>query len=134
MFSLGAFKVGISLSLSGWVILFFSLVIGIVSFAIFGFIIGYAIDANSIPLVAAFIIGLAGFSSGSIPLPGMPEWLQNLIPFSPFYHYAQLVMWAADIAEIYDNYLAIHIEWLAWITCIAGFLAIWVYQRNRAIS
>lgn len=68
MFRLSIFKVGISLPWSEWVILFFSLILGIVPFTILGFVIGYAMDANSIPLVTAFIIGLAGFSSGSIPL------------------------------------------------------------------
>ncbi|BAZ02905.1 ABC-2 type transport system permease protein (plasmid) [Tolypothrix tenuis PCC 7101] len=136
MFSLGIFKVGMSQPFFDWVILFFSLILGIVPFAIFGFVIGYTMDANSISLVSAFLIGLAVFSSGSIPLPGMPEWLQNLIPFSPFYHYAQIVMWAGhiQIAEFYNNYLAIHLEWLVWTTCVASFLAIWAYQRNRAIS
>ena len=136
MLSLGAFKVGISLPLLNWVILFFSLILGIVPFAILGFVIGYAMDANSISLVTAFIIGLAGFTSGSIPLAGMPEWLQNLIPFSPFYHYAQLVMQVGHmtVAEIYDGYLAIHLEWLIWTTCVASFLAIRVYQRNRVVS
>lgn len=134
MFSLGAFKVGISQHLSDWIILFFTLILGIVPFAIIGFTIGYIMDANSISLVSAFIIGLAAFSSGSIHLPGMPEWLQDLIPFSPFYHYVQLVMWAGHIpiAEIYD--IAIHLEWIAWTTCVASFLAIWAYQRDRAIS
>ncbi|MBD2596024.1 ABC transporter ATP-binding protein/permease [Nostoc spongiaeforme FACHB-130] len=136
MFSLGIFKVGINQPFLNWVILFFSLILGIIPFAIFGFFIGYILEANIISLVSAFIIGLAMFSSGSIPLPGMPEWLQNLIPFSPFYHYAQILIWAGHLqaSEFYNTYLAIHLEWFAWSICITSFLAIWAYQRNRAIS
>lgn len=136
MFTLGIFKVGIRQPFLDWVILFFSLIIGIVPFAIFGFFIGYVMEANIISLTSAFIIGLAIFSSGTIPLPGMPEWLQNLIPFSPFYHYAQILIWAGHLeaSEFYNTYLAIHLEWFVWTTCITSFLAIWAYQRNRAIS
>lgn len=136
MFSLGALKVGINQPLSDWVILFSSLILGIIPFAILGFAIGYWVDANSISIVTTLILGLAVFSSGSIPLPGMPEWLQNLIPFSPFYHYAQLAMWAGQIrvAGIYDGYLALHLQWLAWSTCSVSLLAVWAYQRNRAIG
>lgn len=39
-----------------------------------------------------------------------------------------------SVAEIYDGYLAIHLEWLIWTTCVASFLAIRVYQRNRVVS
>lgn len=136
MFSLGIFKIGISQAFLDWVILFFSLIVGIVPFAIFGFFIGYIMEANIISLTSAFLIGLAIFSSGTISLPGMPEWLQNLIPFSPFYHYAQILIWAGHLhaSEFYNTYLSIHLEWFVWTTCIASFLAIWAYQRNRAIS
>nr|WP_322712696.1 ABC transporter ATP-binding protein/permease [Nostoc sp. ChiSLP03a] len=136
MFTLGILKVGINQPFLDWVILFFSLITGIVPFTIFGFFIGYVMEANIISLTSALIMGLAIFSSGTISLPGMPEWLQNLIPFSPFYHYAQILIWAGhlDASEFYNTYLAIHLEWFVWTTCIASFLAIWAYQRNRAIS
>ncbi|MBD2248748.1 ABC transporter permease [Nostoc sp. FACHB-888] len=73
MFTLGIFKLGISQPFSDWIILFFSLITGIVPFAIVGFFIGYVMEANIISLTSAFIIGLAIFSSGTISLPGMPE-------------------------------------------------------------
>jgi ABC-2 type transport system ATP-binding protein len=136
MFGLGILVVGMNQPLLDWVILFLSLIVGMIPFAIFGFVIGYVIDVTSISLISAFILGLAVFSSGILPLPGMPEWLQNLIPFSPFYHYAQIIVWAGNWRklELYNSYLTVNIEWLIWTSCIASFLAIWTYQRNRAIS
>lgn len=127
---------GINLPLSNWLILFSSLILGIVPFATLGFAIGYWIDANSISIFTTLLLGLALLSSGSLPFPGMPEWLQNLILFSPFYHYAQLVIQTGHVSlsPVYNNHLDVHLEWLIWTTCIASFLAVWGYRRDRALS
>jgi hypothetical protein len=39
------------------------------------------------------ILMLALFALTSLPFQGIGHWL-NWIPFSPFYHYAQLLQWA----------------------------------------
>ena len=135
MFGFGIFKVGITEPPSVWLILFLSLVLGVLPFAILGFGIGYLLNAKSVSLFTTLILGSALFSSG-LPMPGMPEWLQNLIPFSPFYHYSQLIMWAGNIrtSGIYDGHLSLHLAWLTWTAGIASFLAVWAYQRERAMG
>jgi ABC-2 type transport system ATP-binding protein len=133
-FAFGAIKFEINLSLSNWIVLFLSLILGIIPFAITGFAIAYLIDAASISLVTTLLLGFALFTSGSIPLPNMPEWLRNLIPFSPFYHYAQLVMWAGHIKTPLSGQIALNLEWLAWATCAGGLLAVWAYRRDQVIG
>ncbi len=51
--------------------------------------------------------------------------------FSPFYHYAQL---ASSTVGLADNYLWIHLLWLAWTGVALGAVAVWTYQQDRAIQ
>jgi hypothetical protein len=44
MLGLGAWKIGIAQSLSSWLVLFFSLVLGVLPFAILGLAIGYLVE------------------------------------------------------------------------------------------
>jgi ABC-2 type transport system ATP-binding protein len=137
MFGLGAFVVQIPYPLTGWIVLCFSLLVGVLPFAIIGCATGYLFDAKSISLVSTLILGLALFTS--VPLPGMPPLLQNLMPYSPFYHYGQLAMWAGQIKEVvgqplYDGHLGLHLEWLGWTGCLAGIATMWAYRRDQAIG
>lgn len=129
MLGLGAWKIGIAQSLSSWLVLFFSLVLGVLPFAILGLAIGYLVEPKSVSSITALVLPLAIFTSG-LPLPGMPKFVQDLVSCSPFYHYGQLALWAAGI-DNYDNYLGLHLEWLLWTASASGLLAVWAYQRDQ---
>ncbi len=130
MLALAAWRVGIVEPLSWWLLLFFSLVLGVLPFAIIGFALGYLVEPKSISSITALVLPIGLFTSG-IPLLGMPSFVQDLIAISPFYHYAQLVLWAG-IRGSYDGYLGLHLEWLLWTAYLASFLAVWAYRRDRA--
>ncbi len=134
VFGLGIFKFGISQPFFSWLAPFLCLLIGILPFDLFGFAIAHLFEAGVISLISMPIIGLAVFTSGCLALPGMPIWLQDLIPFSPFYHYGQLAMWAARLENGYDGFLGLHLAWLVWTTCVAAVLATWAYRQKRSFG
>lgn len=133
-FGLGIFKLGIEQPVLNWLALSFCLLVGVLPFALLGFAIAHLFEAGIISLISMGIFALAFFSSGCLPLPEMPLWLQDLIPFSPFYHYAQLVIWASAPEEQYNQLLGLHLEWLIWTACATGSLASWAYKRDRAFG
>ena len=132
MIGLGIWKLGIEQPASWWLVLFFSLVLGVLPFAIIGFAIGYLVEPKSISSITALVLPLAIFTSG-LPLPGMPDFMQDLVACSPFYHYRQLALWAGNI-DNYDHRLGIHIEWLLWTAGAASFIAVWAYRRDRMVE
>lgn len=131
MIGLGIWKLGIEQPASWWLVLFFSLVLGVLPFAIIGFAIGYLVEPKSISSITALVLPLAMFTG--LPLPGMPDFMQDLVACSPFYHYSQLASWAGNI-DNYDKHLGIHIEWLLWTAGAASFIAVWAYRRDRMVE
>jgi ABC-2 type transport system ATP-binding protein len=128
--SLGAWKIGVEQSVGQWLIMFFSLILGIIPFAIFGLALGYLVKPKSIDSIAALSIPIALFSCG-LPLP-VPKFVQDLISFSPFYHYGQLAMWSAALDH--DQHLWLHLLWLLWVGCIFSFVALWAYRRDQVLQ
>jgi ABC-2 type transport system permease protein len=72
------------------------LLLGAVPFAALGFAIGYSVSAAAAPGVANLIYLPLSFASGLfIPLPSMPPFVQQVAPYLPTYHFAQLAWGAA---------------------------------------
>ncbi|MEH2378377.1 MAG: hypothetical protein V7K27_05655 [Nostoc sp.] len=108
-----------------------SLILGIIPFAILGLALGYLLDPKSADPILSLSLILVPVACGSIPLP-KPQIVQDLIAFSPFYHYRQLVLSAANLN--YDNQLFLHLLWLLWACAAFGLLAAWSYQRDRTVQ
>jgi len=139
MFGLGIYQGGIQQDFTVWLALFSSLMLGMLVMTLLGCAFGYLFDTKNITFPILIILGMALFTS--FPLPNMPILLKNLMPFSPFYHYSQLVTWAGKInlnnfmAGITTNqHLDVNLEWLLWTTCVLSFLAIWAYKRDKSFN
>lgn len=128
--SLGAWKIGIEQNTEQWLTMFFSLILGIIPFAIFGLALGYLVKPKVIDSITAFSIPIALFTCG-LPLP-VSKFVQDLISFSPFYHYGQLAKWSAALD--YDQYLWLHILWLVWFGFTFSFVALWAYRRDQVLQ
>lgn len=59
-------------------------------------------------------------------------FVQDLVTYSPFYHYGQLALWSAGLD--YDNKLVLHMLWLIWAGFMFSFLAIWAYRRDEVLQ
>lgn len=139
MFGLGIYQGGIQQDFTVWLALFSSLMLGMLVMTLLGCAFGYLFNTKNITIPLLLILGSAVFTS--LPLPNMPILLKNLMPFSPFYHYSQLVTWAGKInlndfmAGITTNqHLDVNLEWLLWTTCVLSFLAIWAYKRDKSFN
>ncbi|MEH2372906.1 hypothetical protein [Nostoc sp.] len=91
---------------------------------------GYLLDPNSADSILTLSLILVPVACGSIPLL-RPQIVQDLIAFSPFYHYRQLVLSAVNLN--YDNQLFLHLLWLLWACAAFGLFAAWSYQRDRTV-
>lgn len=129
--SIGIWKLDIEQTLEQWITLALSLVFGVVPFAFLGLALGYLVEPKSIDSIAGLLIPLGIFSCGLVPI-SKPSFVQDLIALSPFYHFRELVLWAAGMD--YDNRLTLHLLWLMWATVVFGLIAKWAYQRDRVVQ
>lgn len=125
---LGAWK--FEIYQDNWLGLYLSLLVGAVPFAIFGLALGYLVKPKSVDSITGLLLPAAMFSSG-LPMPNAPDYVQNLVIFSPFYHYSQLVLWSAGLEKYYDGHLDLHIQWLIWTACFFALVASWAYQNDQ---
>jgi ABC-2 type transport system ATP-binding protein len=107
-----------------------SLILGVIPFSILSLGLSYLIEPKSYNSISAVVIIVGLLTCGSIPLP-RPQFSQDLVAFSPFYHYRQLVAWSAGLD--YDNQLWLHLLWLLWFSIAFGFLALWAYKQDQAV-
>jgi ABC-2 type transport system ATP-binding protein len=128
--SVGAFKLEVDHNFFRWLLIFGSLIIGIIPFAILGLALGYLFKPKSVDSIVGLSLPVALMTCG-LPLP-FPSWVQDLVTFSPFYHYAQLALSSAGLE--YDQQLALHIIWLLWAGSMFGFVAIWAFKRQDVVS
>lgn len=131
VFSLGAWKMGIEETPKQWITMFLSLVLGVMPFAILGLALGYLFKPKSVDSIIGLSLPLALATCG-LPIP-YPKFVQDLVIYSPFYHYGQLALWSAGL-DYYDNQLALHLLWLMWAGCMFSFLAIWAYRRDQVLQ
>lgn len=137
-FVIGIVHLGIQQSLVQWALIAGGLLLGVIPYAMLTFAIAYLCDVLIVQSASLVIIAVALFTSNCIPLPSIPRWLETAIPFSPFYHYAQLVMGAGNLGSsgmiVLDSYPSLHVEWMIWSIVAAGLFAVWSYRRNSSFG
>jgi ABC-2 type transport system ATP-binding protein len=131
IFGLGSWQLEMRMDLTQGLALLSSLILGIVPFAILGIALGYLLDPKSADSILSLSLIVVPVACGSFPLPG-PQIVQDLIAFSPFYHYRELVLSAVNLNH--DNQLFLHLLWLLWAWGAFGLFAAWSYQRDRIVQ
>ncbi|HZO41342.1 MAG TPA: ABC transporter permease [Methylomirabilota bacterium] len=112
-----------------WAIVIARLLAGSLPFIALGFAIGYWSGPHAAPAIANLIYLPLSFASGLfVPLSQLPEFIQNLAPFLPSYHYAQLA-WSALGAG--HESLGVSLAWLAGYTALFLTLAVRSYRREE---
>ncbi|MEH2328422.1 ABC transporter ATP-binding protein/permease [Nostoc sp.] len=128
---LGIWRLKIDINPDQLLLLVFSLVLGVIPFAVFGLALSYLTEPKSYDSIAGLSIPLGLASCGALPLTN-PRYLQDLVAFSPFYHYRELTLWAAGLD--YDEHLLLHLLWLLWAGGMFGLIAVWAYKRDSVIQ
>ena len=106
----------------------FKLLVGMVPLVLLGLFIGYAANPTSAAVVAQFLFIPLSFMSGLfIPLSQAPHFMQQLAPFSPVYHFAQ-IGWTTIGAPANGSELS-HWLWLLGYGALFLILALWAYRR-----
>ncbi len=130
IFGLGSWQLEMRMDLTQGLALISSLILGIIPFAILGLALGYLLNPKSADSILSLSLIVIPVACGSIPLP-VPQIVQDLIAFSPFYHFRQLILSAVNLSH--DNHLILHLLWLLWACGAFGLLAAWSYQRDRTV-
>ncbi|MEG4519610.1 MULTISPECIES: ABC transporter ATP-binding protein/permease [unclassified Microcoleus] len=132
IFGLASWQLQITGDPSFWLVIFLCLILGIIPFAILGLALGYLIDPRSAdPILNLSVVIVVPLTCGAFPIYES-KIVQNLMVLSPFYHYRELVFWAAKLPS--DNQIFIHLLWLIWSWGVFGLIATWSYQRDQAIQ
>ena len=126
-FTLGHWQLGIDASFSLWTNLFLVLIAGVIPFAILGLTLGYLLNPKSADSILGLSLIVIPVACGTFALP-MPNYLQDAITLSPFYHYKEAILWAAGLD--YDKQILLHLTWLIWATVTFSAIALWSYQRE----
>ena len=130
-FLLGHWQLEINASLSIWVNLFLVLIVGVIPFAILGLTLGYLLNPKSADSILGLSLIIVPIACGAFALP-LPNYLQDAITLSPFYHYKESLLWAAGLD--YDNQIVLHLTWLIWTTVTFSAIALWSYQREQTVQ
>jgi ABC-2 type transport system permease protein len=112
-----------------WATIILRLLAGSLPFIALGFAIGYWSGPNAAPAMANLIYLPLSFASGLfVPLNQLPAFIQNLAPYLPSYHYAQLA-WSALGAG--RESLGVSLLWLVGYTALFLTLAVRSYRREE---
>ena len=112
-----------------WATIIVRLLAGSLPFIALGFAIGYWSGPNAAPAMANLIYLPLSFASGLfVPLNQLPAFIQNLAPYLPSYHYAQLA-WSALGAG--RESLWVSLLWLGGYTALFLALAVRSYRREE---
>ena len=120
---------GVRADLGLWATIIARLLAGSLPFIGLGLTIGYSVGANAAPAVAHLIYLPLSFASGLfMPLSQLPSFVQQVAPYLPTYHYAQLA-WSAVGAPAQP--MATSLAWLAAYTVLFLALALRAYRKEE---
>lgn len=129
LYAFAHFAGGVTLPLGKGILIAAQLLVGLLPLIALGLCIGFLASPASASVVANIISVLVSFGSGLfVPLEQLPRFVQNVAPYLPSYHLAQLG-WNAVTGQG-DN--TVHWLWLAGHTLVFGLIAAWAYRRDEA--
>jgi len=128
IFAIGIFKFGLQQPLTQWLGLITGLLLGIIPFTVIGITLGYVIPPKALDSIAGILIPFGIFSCGLVPIQN-PDYVKDLIVLSPFFHYREIIQYAAGMP--YDNHFLLHVLWLIFYAVVAGLIAKFAYQRDN---
>jgi ABC-2 type transport system permease protein len=103
------------------------LLLGGVPFALISLAVGFIASPNAaVAILNALLFPMVIASGLWIPLDFLPAFIQNIAPFLPTYHLAQLALAQLTGANATGNVLALLLT-----TVIGGLLAGWAYRNLR---
>jgi len=130
LFALGAGLGGVRLPTATWLSLAGVLLSGAIPFCAFGLALGYLTGPNSAPAIVNLIFLPMAFASGLwFPIQALPEWLQAVAPWLPFYYFGQLALHTVDLANGVPPGRAVAV--LAAFTAVSLAAARWGYRRDQ---
>ncbi len=140
LFTVGALVAQVQLPAGRWSSLFVVLLLGGMSLAPLGFALGFLARPRAASTIGNLVFLPLSFASGFfIPLRELPQFLRDLAPYLPTYHYAQLAWRAAASAETVEVYTGlapgpvwVHVLWLAATFALFAAVAVWAYRRQRS--
>jgi ABC-2 type transport system permease protein len=119
--------VGLQIGLTTWLRLVGVLLLGGLPFALFGLAVGFVATSNTTTAVLnAVLFPMVVVSGLWFPLDILPGFLQNLAPFLPTYHLAQLAL-----AQLTGGPALGHLLALLLTTAVGGVLAGLAYRNLR---
>lgn len=120
---------GVQLSANAWITFIVSLLLGVLPFILLGFAIGNMVNpTGATPIVNLSFLVLAFASGIFVPLAQLPNVLQNIAPYSPFYRLAQLSWHAVGVST---GSLG-EAEWLLALYGVVFFaLAVFAYRTEE---
>jgi len=127
IFGIGIYKFGIAQSIMEWGLLSSGLLLGAIPFAMAGIALGYIVPPKTLDAITGLLIPVALIGSGLFTKQ-IPDSLNDLISFSPFFHYKGLIEFTAGIAN--DHHLMLHVLWLMFYAALGGLIAKQAYQRD----
>jgi ABC-2 type transport system permease protein len=124
---------GITMPLLDWAALTIRLMAGMVPFIALGLWIGYFGGPNSAAGLANLIFLPLSFCSGLFqPLDFMPKFIQDIAPYLPSYHTAQLAWDAIGVPSAEG--IGVNAIWLAGYALVFLAMAVRAYKRDEGKS
>jgi len=130
LFVFGAVIGGVSMNILLWAKLTALLVLGMLPFVALGLFLGYVAGPNSAAAVANLIFLPIAFGSGLfVPLEFLPTVVQNVAPYLPSYHVAQLGWSALGTGDGTPAWA--HFLWISAYTAAFLIVAALAYRRDE---
>jgi len=140
LFAVGAFAAQVEMAPAGWVRLFVVLLLGGMSLAPLGFALGFLARPRAASTIGNLVFLPLSFASGFFfPLNQLPQFLRDIAPYLPTYHYGQLAWRVTASPEMVEAYTGIapgpawvHVAWLVGTFAVFAALAVLGYRRQRS--
>ncbi len=139
LFGVAAAFAQVRLSPQQWLQVAGVMLAGGVALAPLGFALGFLARPRAASTIGNLVFLPLSFASGFfLPLSSLPDFLRNLAPYLPTYHYGRLI-WssfapAADITAytgIEPAGTLVSVAWLAGTFVVFSLVAVWAYRRDR---
>ena len=130
LFSFGFLVAHVALPILTWLRLGTVLLFGMLPFVLLGIAIGYAVGPSAAATIANLIFLPLSFASGLfMPLEFLPRAVQNVAPFLPSYHVAQLGWNAIGSGD--GRGAGPHLLWIGAYSAVFAMMALVAYRRDE---